>query len=160
MEHVRIDISQDLDGDDVVHACFDLSPDELAAAAHAVSAYAAERFRTSELSSDDVLYSSIAGVLTGMEGPIPESFADFWRPGGGVLALPRRQHEISTYIAAGEFRRWLHDAATAKEKQRVASASAAKASLWLTSFPTTPELIMADDDFIIGVKHRLGVPLG
>jgi hypothetical protein len=41
----------------------------------------------------------------------------------------------------------------------VASASAAKASLWLTSFPTTPELIMADDDFVIGVKHRLGVPL-
>ena len=41
----------------------------------------------------------------------------------------------------------------------MASASAAKASLWLTSFPTTPELIMADDDFVIGVKHRLGVPL-
>ena len=55
MEHVRIDISQDLDGDDVVHACFDLSPDELTAASHAVAAYAAERFRTSELSSDDVL---------------------------------------------------------------------------------------------------------
>jgi len=100
-----------------------------------------------------------AGVTTGMDGPIPESIADFWRPGGGVLALPRRQHEISTYIAAAEFRRWLRDAATAKEKQRVASASAAKASLWLTSFPTTPELIMADDDFVIAVKHRLGVPL-
>src|SRR4051812_2978970 len=74
-------------------------------------------------------------------------------PGGGVLALPRRQHEIFTYIAAAEFRRWLYDAATAKEKQRVASASAAKASLWLTSFPTMP-----DDDFVIGVKHRLGMP--
>src|SRR3954454_5902342 len=41
----------------------------------------------------------------------------------------------------------------------VASASTAKASLWLALFPTTPELIMADDDFVIGVKHRLGVPL-
>ena len=40
MERVRIDISQDLDGDAVVHACFDLSPEELAAAAHAVAATA------------------------------------------------------------------------------------------------------------------------
>src|SRR3954464_11970138 len=55
MERVHIDISQDLDGDPVVHACFDLSPDELAAAAHAVAATTAERFRISEMSSDDVL---------------------------------------------------------------------------------------------------------
>ena len=55
MEHARIDISQDLDGDAVVHACFDLSPDELAAAAHAVAATTAERFRMGEMSSDDVL---------------------------------------------------------------------------------------------------------
>jgi hypothetical protein len=55
MEHARIDISQDLDGNVVVHACFDLSPEELAAAAHAVAATTAERFRISEMSSDDVL---------------------------------------------------------------------------------------------------------
>ena len=55
MEHARIDISQDLDGDAVVHACFDLSPDELAAAAHAVAATAAERFRISEMSGNDVV---------------------------------------------------------------------------------------------------------
>jgi hypothetical protein len=55
MEHARIDISQDLDGDEVVHACFDLSPEELAAAAHAVATTTAERFRISEMSSDDVL---------------------------------------------------------------------------------------------------------
>jgi hypothetical protein len=55
MEHARIDISQDLDGDAVVHACFDLSPEELAAAAHAVASTTGERFRISELSSDDVL---------------------------------------------------------------------------------------------------------
>ena len=51
MEHARIDISQDLDGDAVVHACFDLSPEELAAAAHAVAATAGERFRITELSA-------------------------------------------------------------------------------------------------------------
>jgi hypothetical protein len=55
MEHARIDISQDLDGDAVVHACFDLSPEEIAAAAHAVAATTGERFRLSEMSSDDVL---------------------------------------------------------------------------------------------------------
>jgi hypothetical protein len=55
MERAHIDISQDLDGDAVVHACFDLSPDELAAAAHAVAATAAERFRISEMSGDDVV---------------------------------------------------------------------------------------------------------
>ena len=55
MEHVRIDISQDLDGDAVVHACFDLSPEEIAAAAHAVAATTGERFRMTDMSSDDVL---------------------------------------------------------------------------------------------------------
>jgi hypothetical protein len=55
MERARIDISQDLDGDAVVHACFDLSPEELAAAAHAVAATTGERFRMTDLSSDDVL---------------------------------------------------------------------------------------------------------
>ena len=55
MEHTRIDISKDLDGDAVVHACFDLSQDQLAAAAHSVATTAAERFRTPELSADDVL---------------------------------------------------------------------------------------------------------
>jgi hypothetical protein len=55
MEHAHIDISQDLDGDAVVHACFDLSPEELAAAAHAVAATTSERFRTSEMSGDDVV---------------------------------------------------------------------------------------------------------
>ena len=55
MERAHIDISQDLDGHAVVHACFDLSPEELAAAAHAVAATTAERFRISEMSGDDVV---------------------------------------------------------------------------------------------------------
>ena len=89
MEHVRIDISQDLDGDDVVHACFDLSPDELAAAAHAVSAYAAERFRTSELSSDDVLELRELTALT-------DELADLaLRPGMRTVVL--RPARLTTY---------------------------------------------------------------
>lgn len=55
MEHAHIDISQDLDGHPVVYACFDLAPEQIAATAHAVAATAGERFRTTEMSADDVL---------------------------------------------------------------------------------------------------------
>src|SRR3954467_13062825 len=72
MERARIDISQDLDGDAVVHACFDLSPEELAAAAHAVAATTAERFRITEMSSDDVLelreLTALAAGLSALAG--------------------------------------------------------------------------------------------
>jgi hypothetical protein len=55
MERARVDISQDLDGHPVVYACFDLAPEQIAAAAHAVAAIVAERFRITELSADDVV---------------------------------------------------------------------------------------------------------
>ncbi len=55
MEHPRIDISKDLEGEPVVYACFDLSEHEIAASAHAVAATATERFRMSDLSADQVL---------------------------------------------------------------------------------------------------------
>src|SRR5918996_3879271 len=54
MVNAHVDISQGLDGEPVVLACFDLSEEELAASAHAVKAVA-ERFRAEELSVDDVL---------------------------------------------------------------------------------------------------------
>jgi hypothetical protein len=55
MQRAHVDISHDLDGDAVVHAVFDLAPDQISAAAHAVRAVAGERFRMSEISADDVL---------------------------------------------------------------------------------------------------------
>jgi hypothetical protein len=55
MQHARIDITQDLDGEPVVHACFDLTPEEMAATAHAVRAVAGERFRAPSISADQVL---------------------------------------------------------------------------------------------------------
>jgi len=55
MERARVDISQDLDGNAVVYACFDLAPEQIAAAAHAVAATVEERFRIGEMSADDVL---------------------------------------------------------------------------------------------------------
>jgi len=54
MVNAHIDISQGLDGEPVVLACFDLGEEQLAASSHAVSA-SAERFRTAEMSVDDVL---------------------------------------------------------------------------------------------------------
>ena len=51
----RIDISQGLDGEPVVLACFDLGEEEIAASAHAVAATATERFRTASMSVDEVL---------------------------------------------------------------------------------------------------------
>ena len=54
MVNAQVDITQGLDGEPVVLACFDLAEEELAASAHAVKAVA-ERFRAEELSVDDVL---------------------------------------------------------------------------------------------------------
>ena len=55
MHHARIDITQGLDGEAVVLACFDLGADEIGASAHAVKTVAGERYRNHEMSVDDVL---------------------------------------------------------------------------------------------------------
>ncbi len=54
MVNAHVDISQGLDGESVVLACFDLGEEDLAASARAVAA-AAERFRVAELAVDDVI---------------------------------------------------------------------------------------------------------
>jgi hypothetical protein len=54
MINAHVDISQGLDGEPVVLACFDLGEEQLAASSRAVAA-AAERFRNAELSVDDVI---------------------------------------------------------------------------------------------------------
>ena len=55
MHHAHIDISRGLDGERVVLACFDLREGEVAAAARAVAAIAAARYRAPRISADDVL---------------------------------------------------------------------------------------------------------
>jgi len=55
MVNAHVDISQGLDGNPVVLACFDLGDDEIGASARVVAAIAAERYRTAEMSADDVL---------------------------------------------------------------------------------------------------------
>jgi hypothetical protein len=55
MNHARIDVTQGLDGEAVVLACFDLGAEEIAASAHAVRTVSRERFVNAEMSTDDVL---------------------------------------------------------------------------------------------------------
>ena len=55
MEHARIDITAGLDGEAVVLAVFDLGEAEISASAHAVQVITTERYRTVEMSIDDVL---------------------------------------------------------------------------------------------------------
>jgi hypothetical protein len=82
VHRAHIDISRNLDGEPVVLACFDLREDEVAAAAHAVAAIAAERYRTPRISADDVLelreLTALADELDhGMPaaGPADQGFA-------------------------------------------------------------------------------------
>ena len=86
MPRPRIDISQGLDGELVVLACFDLGDEQIAASSHAVAATAAERFRAASMSVDDVL------ELTALA----DELADLALPGGmGTLVL--RPARLSAY---------------------------------------------------------------
>jgi len=87
MQRPRIDISPDLDGDAVVHACFDLSEPEVSASAHAMRAMAAERFRTSEMSADDVLELREFTALADELGEIP----------AGARTMVMRPSRLSVY---------------------------------------------------------------
>jgi hypothetical protein len=86
MPRPRIDISQGLDGELVVLACFDLGEEQIAASSHAVAATAAERFRAASMSVHDVL------ELTALA----DELADLALPGGmGTLVL--RPARLSAY---------------------------------------------------------------
>jgi len=87
MEHARIDISQDLEGEPVVHACFDLTEKEIGAAAHAIAATAAERFRNPELSADDVLELRELTTLAD----------DFGELNGGMRTVVLRPARLSAF---------------------------------------------------------------
>lgn len=106
MERQHIDHTQDLDGEPVVHAVFDLHEDEIAASAHAVAASSAERFRNAEMSADDVVefreLTALADELSELAG------------GHGTIVM--RPARLSAYrVALGAFvesrdeAEWLRD---------------------------------------------------
>ena len=55
MLHARIEISEGLEGEPLVLACFELGDAQITASAHAIAVTAGERFRTASLSVDDTL---------------------------------------------------------------------------------------------------------
>jgi hypothetical protein len=92
MINAHIDISQGLDSEPVVLACFDLDEALLGASAHAVAAASAERFRTAEMSVDDVLELRELTALS-------DELADLaLRPGMRTVVL--RPARLSAYRGA------------------------------------------------------------
>jgi hypothetical protein len=106
MERARIDISEDLDGNAVVHACFDLSQEQRAAAAHAVAATAAERFRTTDLSADEVLELRELTALTDELGELTVGAST-------VVLRPARlsslRDAVSTFVETREQAEWIRE---------------------------------------------------
>jgi len=105
MLNARIDITQGLDGEPVVLACFDLGAEELAASATAVRATIAERFRTASMSTDDVLELRELTALA-------EELRDLaLRPGIGTVVLrPARlsafRHAVAYFVETRDEADW------------------------------------------------------
>ena len=87
MERAYIDISTVLDGDAVVHACFDLTEAEISASAHAIRAGASERFRMASMSADEVLELRELTVLADELGEL----------GSGTGTVVLRPARLSVY---------------------------------------------------------------
>ncbi|MDQ4048113.1 MAG: hypothetical protein M3131_01830 [Actinomycetota bacterium] len=116
MLHGRIDVSQDLDGNPVVFACFDLAEAEIAASAHAVTATVSERFRASNLSADDVLEFR---ELTALGDDLGEQAR---RPGTQTVVL--RPARLSAYRdALARFVKTRHEADWIRDEDREPLAS-------------------------------------
>src|SRR4029450_5531687 len=90
MELQHIAITQDLEGEPVVHAVFDLREDEIRASAHAVGASIAERFRNEELSADDVVEFR---ELTALADELSEL-------AGGAGTIVMRPARLNAYLHA------------------------------------------------------------
>jgi hypothetical protein len=107
MINAHVDISQGLDGEPVVLACFDLGEEQLAASAHAVTA-AAERFRNAELSVDDVIELRELTALS-------DEFADLaLRPGMRTVVLrPARltvyRDAVARFIESRDEAEWVRE---------------------------------------------------
>jgi hypothetical protein len=119
MPRPRIDISQGLDGELVVLACFDLGEEQIAASSHAIAATAAERFRAASMSLDDVLELRELTALA-------DELAD--------LALPRGWRPTAT-PSRGSSRRATRPSGSAR---RTASRSRASAACSLRSRSSAP----------------------
>src|SRR5688572_22325139 len=107
MVNAHVDISQGLDGEPVVLACFDLGEEQLAASAHAVTA-CAERFRNEEMSVDDVIELRELTALS-------DELADLaLRPGMRTVVLrPARltvyRNAIARFVESRDEAEWVRE---------------------------------------------------
>jgi hypothetical protein len=106
MERAHIDISEDLDGQSVVHAVFDLAPDEIAAAAHAIRTTASERYRLAEVSADDVLELRELTVLADELGELADGAST-------VVLRPARlsafRDAVSQFVETRDDAEWIRE---------------------------------------------------
>jgi hypothetical protein len=106
MERAYIDISTDLDGDAVVHACFDLTEAEIKASAHAVRAGGTERFRMASMSADDVLEMR---ELTALADELDE----LGEGTGTVVLRPARlsayRHAVTGFVESRDEAEWVRE---------------------------------------------------
>jgi hypothetical protein len=106
MERQHIDITQDLEGEPVVHAVFDLREEEIGASAHAVAASCAERFRNEELSADDVVEFR---ELTALADELSELGAG----AGTIVMRPARlnayRNALVTFVESRDEAEWIRD---------------------------------------------------
>lgn len=100
----HIEVGTDADGHRSVAITFDLAPDQAGAAAHAVRVIRDVRYRTAELSADDVLamreMTSLADLLAEMGG------------------LDGRSHVTASVARLGVLRSVLDEFATAEHLER------------------------------------------
>jgi hypothetical protein len=106
MERQHIDITQDLEDQQVVHAVFDLREEEIGASAHAVAASVAERFRNTELSADDVVEFR---ELTALADELGELVGG----AGTIVMRPARltayRHALGHFVESRDEADWLRD---------------------------------------------------
>jgi len=122
MLNARIDITQGLDGEPVVLACFDLGEEEIGASAHAVQATSSERFRTAAMSVDDVLELR---ELTALADELRDLARDT-----GMRSIVMRPARLSAWRdALAYFVETREDAEWAREDDR-RSLAAARSLLW------------------------------
>lgn len=106
MLNARIDISHDLEGEPVVLACFDLAAEQVAAAAHAVAAMAAERYRSVSLSVDDVLELRELTALTDeLTHPGPEMRTLVLRP----ARLSALRDSVAGFVESRDEAEWIRE---------------------------------------------------
>jgi hypothetical protein len=108
MHNARIDTTQGLDGEAVVLAVFDLPDEEITASAHAVKVVATERYRTADMSVDDVLELRELTALT------DELSDHLLRPGVSTLVMrPSRlnawRDALTHFVESRDEAEWMRD---------------------------------------------------